>query len=98
MTTQRFIQIFRWVAFAEGLSFLILLCIAMPLKYFAHLPAAVKITGMAHGVLFVSFMALAFEAVGRLNKKATWLGWAFLSAIIPLGAFYFEKQLQKENE
>lgn len=46
------IRILRIVALIEGVSFLVLLGIGMPLKYLADIPAAVRITGWAHGVLF----------------------------------------------
>ena len=46
---------FRLISFIEGISFLILVFIAMPLKYLAGIPLAVKIVGMAHGVLFILF-------------------------------------------
>ncbi len=85
------------MAVAEGVSFLLLLGVAMPLKYFAQMPEAVKIAGMIHGVLFIAFIGLAMEAMGRLNKNLSWLLLAFVSAIVPLGAFYFEKRwLQKD--
>jgi hypothetical protein len=48
----------RKIGIAEGISFLVLLCIAMPLKYFFQQPMAVKIFGWAHGVLFVAFSCL----------------------------------------
>jgi integral membrane protein len=51
---------FRKIAFAEGVSFLVLLLIAMPLKYFANLPIAVTIVGGLHGFLFVAFVAIAW--------------------------------------
>jgi integral membrane protein len=63
------IKIFRWVAIAEGVSFLVLLGIAMPLKYFAGMPEAVKIIGMLHGILFVSFIVLAWSVMDQLQKK-----------------------------
>ena len=88
---------FRKVAFAEGVSFLVLLLIAMPLKYVAHLPKPVTVVGMLHGVLFVAFIVLAFEV--KRDYKQTW-GWlfkAFLASIIPLGTFIMDKQWKKEE-
>ncbi|MEI9943868.1 MAG: DUF3817 domain-containing protein [Chitinophagaceae bacterium] len=52
---------FRKIAIAEGISFLVLLAIAMPLKYFAGFPLAVTIVGALHGILFVAFLILAWE-------------------------------------
>lgn len=88
---------FRLVGLAEGVSFLVLLCIAMPLKYLANIPEAVKICGWIHGVLFVGFIALAFSVLNKYNKPFSWLGKAVLAALIPLGTFVFDKQLKKEE-
>ncbi|RYZ80667.1 MAG: DUF3817 domain-containing protein, partial [Proteobacteria bacterium] len=51
------LSIFRKVAVAEGISYLLLLFVAMPLKYFANLHLYVKYTGWAHGLLFVLYAA-----------------------------------------
>ena len=99
MTTenrQKLLQRFRMVGIAEGISFLVLLLIAMPLKYLMHLPEAVKIMGWIHGALFVSFIYFAFEMMGSLNKNFIWFLKAFAAAFIPLGTFVFDKQLKKE--
>ena len=50
---------FRKTGIAEGISFLVLLLVAMPLKYFAGIPIAVTIVGSVHGILFIAFMVLA---------------------------------------
>ena len=61
MSSKKTLTWFRRIAFAEGVSFLVLLGIAMPLKYFANMPKAVSVVGMIHGILFVAFMILAWE-------------------------------------
>ena len=88
------IKIFRFVAIAEAVSFLILLCIAMPLKYYAGFPEAVKFAGMMHGLLFVAYIVLAWETMNKLNKNWNWFLMAIVYAIIPLGAFYMEKKIR----
>ncbi len=90
------IRLFRIVALAEGISFLLLLGVAMPLKYFANMPAAVRITGMLHGVLFVAFVILAWETMNKLDKKYSWFFKAFLASILPFGTFVLENKLKKE--
>lgn len=85
------------VGIAEGISFLVLLLIAMPLKYLMNIPEAVKYTGWAHGILFITFLWFAFEVMGSLNKNFFWLVKAFAAAIIPLGTFFFARQLKKES-
>lgn len=68
MKSKKLLYWFRRIAISEGISFLVLLLIAMPLKYFAHLPKAVTIAGSIHGVLFISFMILALEYKSETGK------------------------------
>ena len=88
---------FRTVALLEGLSFITLLFVAIPLKYLAGLPLAVRIVGMAHGVLFVLFvLALAGAAVDRrwsLTRVLT----AFATSLVPFGNFLLERSLRREE-
>jgi integral membrane protein len=88
---------FRKIAIAEGISFLVLLLIAMPLKYLAGWQMAVKIVGWAHGVLFVAFLVMAFEVKLMLGKNFVWFMKAFLASIIPFGTFVLDKELKKEE-
>jgi len=87
----------RKAGIAEGISFLVLLCIAMPLKYFLQQPLAVKIVGWIHGILFVAFLFLAWEYKTDRNKSLKWFALAFLAAIIPTGTFFFDKKLKGEE-
>lgn len=91
------LHIFRRVAFAEGLSYLFLLFIAMPLKYWAGMPLAVKYTGWAHGVLFVLygiFLLMAWQERKWKFSKATIL---FLASLIPFASFVVDKKLKVEE-
>lgn len=92
---QKTIRVFEKVAIAEGVSFLVLLLIAMPLKYFAGFPQAVTLVGWAHGMLFVAFLALAYEVRLVLNKNFLWLLKAFLASVIPFGPFILRKDLRR---
>jgi integral membrane protein len=96
MNAKKTLHWFRIIAMTEGISFLVLLGIAMPLKYFANLPMAVRIVGMLHGILFVAFIVLAWETMSALNKKFGWFVRAFIASIIPFGTFVLEKELKKE--
>jgi len=89
--------LFRKVAFAEGISFLILLFIAMPLKYLAHIPIAVTIVGGLHGVLFVAFLILAREVKSDYKKDIKWLLRALLASVLPFGTFVADKEWKKEE-
>lgn len=94
---ERWVSQFRVVALWEGLSFLALLLIAMPLKYLLDAPLAVRIVGMAHGVLFLLY-------VGLLGRLALWRVWgprrvvlAALASVIPGGTFWFERTLRSQR-
>ncbi len=97
MKKEASVTIFRMIALSEGVSFLLLLLIAMPLKYLFNMPAAVRIFGMIHGVLFIAFIFFAAYVTIKLKRNAAWFLTAFISSIVPLGAFYMEKKLRKEG-
>lgn len=81
----------RTVGIWEGISFLILLFIAMPLKYYADMPMAVRIVGMVHGLLFVAFVYTIVNAItssGLPIKKGII---AFIASLIPFGTFFLDK-------
>lgn len=89
---------FRKIAFTEGISFLVLLFIAMPLKYFADMPKAVSIVGMLHGILFVAFIILAFEVKGTYKKSFGWFTKSFIASLVPFGTFIMDKQWRVEEQ
>lgn len=89
---------FRLIAILEGISFILLLFVAMPLKYKAGLPLAVKYTGWAHGVLFVLYILYLFQVWSEYNWKIGKTLWAFVASLIPFGTFYLDWQLKKESE
>jgi integral membrane protein len=84
----------RTAGVAEGISFLVLLLIAMPLKYGMKMKEPVLYAGWAHGVLFIVFNLLATIAWRKQQwpvKK--WLT-AGICSLVPLGTFWFDKQLR----
>ncbi len=89
--------LFRKIAFLEGISFLVLLCVAMPLKYFANMPIPVRIFGGLHGALFVAFVILALVVVFKTKKNFLWLVKAVLASFIPFGTFYMDREWKKEE-
>ncbi|HMR56208.1 MAG TPA: DUF3817 domain-containing protein [Cyclobacteriaceae bacterium] len=91
------LKIFRRVALAEGISFLLLLLIAMPLKYFFGFPLAVKLVGWAHGVLFIAYILLAFSVVSIMRWNWFNTGIALAVSIIPAGTFWLDKSLKKRQ-
>ena len=88
---------FRKVGMVEGISFLVLLFVAMPLKYFAGMPMAVTIVGGLHGLLFVSFIILAYMVKESFKKDNKWLFKAFIASILPFGTMVMDKEWKKEQ-
>lgn len=86
------IKRFRNVAVAEGISFLILLFVAMPLKYMMGLPMAVKVVGWAHGVLFVWYWVAAVPLFTKLNWDVERVAGLGLASVLPFGTFVLERK------
>ena len=86
----------RLAGFVEGVSFLVLLGVAMPLKYFANLPVAVKIAGWTHGLLFMLFCLALWNA----KRSAGWpyreAGLLLLAALLPFGPFVADTRLKRQ--
>jgi len=78
----------RIIAILEGISFLVLLGIAMPLKYLAGIPEVVRIVGMAHGVLFVLYVVMLIQVTIEKSWSFKKFILAFIASFIPFGTFY----------
>jgi integral membrane protein len=92
------IKNFRIIAFTEGVSYLVLLFVAMPLKYMLHIPEPVKYCGWLHGVLFVIYGILLLQAFIVLKWSFLKTLVAFIVSFIPFGTFWLEGKLKKEKE
>lgn len=89
------LQRIRWVGMLEGASFLVLLGIAMPLKYGLGMPVGVRVVGPIHGVLFMAYVAMALQ--GTLEG---WLTRAqcvrmVVASLLPFGPFVVDRELKK---
>lgn len=91
------INTFRIVAFLEGLSFILLLFIAVPIKYLYEDPTYVKLLGMPHGLLFVAYVVLVVYLWSdfNLNNSKRWM--ILLASIVPFGTFYIEYRYLRTN-
>lgn len=87
----------RLIGFIEGVSYLVLLGIAMPLKYFAGYPLAVKYTGWVHGVLFVAFGFALLNVWINRKWRFTKVLKAFIASLLPFGTFILDKSLKAEE-
>jgi integral membrane protein len=85
----------RLVGLLEGISFLLLLGVAMPMKYLAGEPGMVRIVGSAHGLLFLLFVAAMFQASVQLRWPLTRIAAALAASVLPFGPFVFDAHLRR---
>ena len=90
------LKTFRVIGYLEGASLLILLFIAMPLKYAMDLPMAVKVVGWVHGLLFIGYVGMLASVRAEYNWPGRKTITAFVAAVLPLGTFIFDRTLRKE--
>ena len=83
----------RLVGRLEAVSFLLLLGVAMPLKYGLGMPGAVKVVGWGHGVLFMLYCLLVLRAATEYRFKHTLTAGLFVAALLPFGPFFAERRL-----
>ena len=88
------IKILRILGNVEGVSYLLLLFIAMPLKYAYDMPMAVKITGMAHGILFVTYCMVLALCMKKFRWKLGFGVYLFIATLIPFGTFVTDRKLK----
>jgi integral membrane protein len=83
---------FRIISYLEGISYLLLLCVGVPLKYLAEDDSWVKSLGMPHGLLFVAyiFLAIVIRQLKKWDAKTTII--VLLASIVPFGTFYVDKK------
>ena len=81
----------------EGISYLVLLGVAMPLKYSFGFPEAVKIVGMAHGLLFIAYCLLLAVCMKKFTWKLGFGIYLFIATLIPFGTFVTDRKLRKKE-
>lgn len=82
----------------EGVSFLLLMGIAMPLKYLAGRPEAVRYFGWLHGLLFIGYCLAILSALvnGKISFRKSVM--AFVASLIPFGPFVIDRKLAGDEE
>lgn len=85
----------RTLGLLEGASFLLLLFIAMPLKYLADQPLAVRYVGMAHGVLFLLYLLAIVPVALDQRWPLKTITLAVLASLLPAGPFVFDAKVLK---
>ena len=84
-----------YIGYLEGTSFLLLLFIAMPLKYMMDIPEGVKYIGMAHGMLFITYIIILIGSAIKMKMPLWAIPAGVLGSLLPFGPFIFDHLLKK---
>ena len=96
MTVNRtFLTRLRWLGMIEGTSTLVLFGIAMPLKYFADMPMAVRIAGSIHGGLFIALVLMFLLGTRRITIPRRLAAAGIVGAVFPFGPFVVDRWLER---
>lgn len=93
------IKIFRKIALLEGISYLLLFAVTMPLKYLLDMPQPNYIVGLIHGLLFVVYCIyslIIFKEIDDWNYKT--LGIVLIASLLPFATFILDKKLLKKYD
>ena len=91
------IRAFRMAGLAEGVSFLTLLFIAMPMKYLMGMPEIVRVVGSIHGVLFLLYVGLLATLHVRQRWPVMFSLYALVASVTPFGTFVLDKHLREKE-
>lgn len=92
------VRTFAATALVEGISYIVLLGIAMPIKYFLGYPSVVTIVGWAHGVLFMVYVALLVVCWAKYRWTFGRVFFYFIASLLPVVPFFVERRLRKEYQ
>ena len=91
-------KFFRIIALLEGISYLLLLFVAVPIKYLSEDPQYVKMLGMPHGMLFIGYVILAFLLKSDYKWDSRPFFIVLIASVIPFGTFYVDRKYLKNNK
>ena len=86
----------RIIGFLEGMSFLILMFVGMPLKYYFGYPHATQDIGMAHGVLFILYILMLIPVRKEFNWSFKTTSLSFVASVLPFGTFVADAKIFKK--
>jgi len=89
-------KVFRIVSILEGVSYLLLLFIATPIKYAVGNDVLVKMLGMPHGLLFLVYIVLAIILKYEINWNSKKFITILAASLIPFGTFYIDKKYLRD--
>ncbi|MDF1862905.1 MAG: DUF3817 domain-containing protein [Verrucomicrobiales bacterium] len=87
----------RLSSLLDGVSYLVLLGIAMPLKYMADMPMTVRIVGSLHGLFFLGLCLFLLVALVRKQLSFGWCVIVFVCALIPFAPFFLDRKLREKK-
>src|SRR5688572_29463477 len=87
------LKLLRITGFVEGISYLVLLGIAMPLKYGMGIPEPNYLIGMAHGVLFIAYIILVLVVANQKRWKFSVIAWALIASLLPFATFIADRKI-----
>ena len=93
--SEKSIKPLTWIGYMEGTSFLLLLFIAMPLKYQMGIVEPVKYIGMAHGVLFMAYVFVLMSTASKVKLPLWAMPSGVVASLLPFGPFVFDRVLKK---
>lgn len=93
----KLLSVFRITALLEGVSYILLLFLATPIKYIYQDPQYVKMLGMPHGILFMAYVVLAILISSDMTWTKKTLGVVLIASVIPFGTFYIDKKYLKPS-
>ncbi|MFK8007150.1 MAG: DUF3817 domain-containing protein [Saprospiraceae bacterium] len=85
-------SLFKITSFLEGVSYILLLFVGVPLKYFGDNPILVKSLGMPHGMLFLAYIVVALLIREKMNWDVKSTLGVLVASILPFGTFYINKK------
>lgn len=92
------LKLFRLIAFIEGISYILLIFIAVPIKYLIGNPEYVKLLGMPHGILFIMYIIFSFIVNIELKWSIKDLSIILSASLVPFGTFYVDKKYLKLSD
>jgi integral membrane protein len=87
---------YRILAYVTGTLLVLLVVVAIPLKYLAHHPGPTSVIGTAHGFLFMVYLVTAFDIGIRLRWPWLKLGLVMLAGTIPFASFVAERRAHQD--
>lgn len=86
------LKTFKIVALLEGISFIAMMLVGMPLKYMGGNDIIIKYLGMPHGLLFVGYVILAFLLQSQMKWTIKDMAIIVACSLIPFGTFWMDKK------